>query len=211
MSLWRRGAVVFTTAQLHSSKPGVLEIRDGEDLWQWSPLEIWLNAFSRWTIPQKQFIIMSNYSNTDFYEFYRFKVFKFYLIFRTDVIYNDILVFLSSCSRRNIKDTLKAWNDFKNKWKSVWSNVFWYVKVCIFWNFTQYIIQWGETRMLQKCSSDKFSILFFVSRAPTHHSFTFNLRFSYELKHKIPLSKTAYGIFDFRFRFVFTKVYCFVH
>ena len=32
---------------------------------------------------------MSNYSNTDFYEFYRFKVFKFYLIFRTDVIYNE--------------------------------------------------------------------------------------------------------------------------
>ena len=65
--------------------------------------------------------------------------------------------------------------------------------------------------MLQKFSSDKFSILFFLSRTPTHHSFTFDLRFSYEPKHKISLSKTAYGIFDFRFRFVFTKVYCFVH
>ena len=43
-SLWRRGVVVITTAQLHSSKPehrfctgsnparGVSEIRDGEDL-----------------------------------------------------------------------------------------------------------------------------------------------------------------------------------
>ena len=42
--LWRRGVVVITTAQLHSTKPelrfcagsnpdrGVLEIRDGEDL-----------------------------------------------------------------------------------------------------------------------------------------------------------------------------------
>ena len=60
--------MVITTAQLHSSKPelrfcagsnparGVSEIRDGEDLWQWSRLEIRLNAFRRSTIPQKQFI-----------------------------------------------------------------------------------------------------------------------------------------------------------
>ena len=44
---WRRGVVVITTSQLHSTKPefrfcaasnpahGVSEIRDGEDLWQW--------------------------------------------------------------------------------------------------------------------------------------------------------------------------------
>ena len=44
--------MIIATAQLHSSKPelrfctgsnparGVLEIRDGEDLWQWSRLEI---------------------------------------------------------------------------------------------------------------------------------------------------------------------------
>ena len=48
----RCGVVVITTAQLYSSKPelkfcaglnparGVLKIRDGEDLWQWSRLEI---------------------------------------------------------------------------------------------------------------------------------------------------------------------------
>ena len=30
------------------------------------------------------------------------------------------------------KGTLKAFNDFKNKQKSIWSNVFWYLKVCIF-------------------------------------------------------------------------------
>ena len=29
----------------------------------------------------------------------------------------------------HIRDTLKAFDDFKNKQKSVWSNVFWYVKV----------------------------------------------------------------------------------
>ena len=65
---WHRGIVVITTAQLHSNKPelkfcagskparGVPEIRDGEDLWQWSRLEIRLNAFRRSTIPQKQFM-----------------------------------------------------------------------------------------------------------------------------------------------------------
>ena len=64
------GVVVITTAQLHSTKSklrlcagsnpprGGLEIRDGEDLRQWSRLEIRLNAFRRSTIPQKQFIII---------------------------------------------------------------------------------------------------------------------------------------------------------
>ena len=63
--VWRRGVVVITVAQLHSTKPelrfcagsntarGVSEIRDGEDLLQWSRLEIRLNAFRRSSIPQK--------------------------------------------------------------------------------------------------------------------------------------------------------------
>ena len=113
-----------------------------------------------------------------------------------------------------IKNTLKAFNDFKNKQKSVWSNVFWYVKVCIFWKCIQYTIHWDKTQMLKKFPSDKINgtknALFFLSRAPTHHSFTFNLRFLYELKHKVRLSKTVCGIFHFRFRFVFIKVYIFV-
>ena len=53
----------------------------------------------------------------------------------------------------------------------------------------------------------KNNLLFFLSRAPTHHSFTFNLRFLYELKHKARLFKTVCRIFHFRFRFVFIKVY----
>ena len=68
--MWRRGVVVITTAQLHSAKPklrfcagsnppcSVSEFRDGEDLGQWSRLEIRLKAHCRSTIPQKQFIIM---------------------------------------------------------------------------------------------------------------------------------------------------------
>ena len=70
-NLWRRGAVVISTAQLHSTKlelrfcicsnPGcsVWEIRDGEDLRQWSRLEIRLNAFRWSTIPQKYFSYFS--------------------------------------------------------------------------------------------------------------------------------------------------------
>ena len=65
-----KSVVVITTAQLYSTKPelrfctgsnparGVSGIRDGEDLWQWSRLEIRLNVFRRSTIPQKQFIII---------------------------------------------------------------------------------------------------------------------------------------------------------
>ena len=68
--------------------------------------------------------------------------------------------------------------------------------------------------MLKKFPSDKIDgtkdALCSLSRAPTHHSFTFNLRFLYELKHKVCLSKTVCGIFQFRFRFVFVKAYIFV-
>ena len=68
--------------------------------------------------------------------------------------------------------------------------------------------------MLKKVSSDKINdtmkALFFLSRAPTHHSFTFNLRFLYQLKHKIRLSKTVCWIFHFQFRYVSVKVYIFV-
>ena len=61
---------VITTAQLHSTRPefrlctgshsarSVSTIRHGEDLWQWSRLEISLNVFRRLTLPQKQFIII---------------------------------------------------------------------------------------------------------------------------------------------------------
>ena len=54
------------------------------------------------------------------------------------------------------------------------------------------------------------NVLLFLSQAPTHPSFTFNLRFLYELKHKVRPSKTVCGIFHCRIRFVFIKVYIFV-
>ena len=68
--------------------------------------------------------------------------------------------------------------------------------------------------MLQKFSSDKINgtknALFFLSRAPAHNSFTFNLRFLCELKYKVRLYKTVCGLFHFLFRFVFIKFYIFV-
>ena len=68
--------------------------------------------------------------------------------------------------------------------------------------------------MLKKFPSDKINrtknALIFLSRAPTHHSFTFNLRFLYELNHKVRLSKTVCRVFHFRLRFGFIKVYIFI-
>ena len=67
--------------------------------------------------------------------------------------------------------------------------------------------------MLKKILSDKINgtknALFFLSRAPTDHSFTFNLQFLYELKHKVRLSKTVWDLHS-RFRFVNIRVYIFV-
>ena len=68
--------------------------------------------------------------------------------------------------------------------------------------------------MLKKFPSDKINgaknTLFFLSRAPTQYSFTFNLRFLYELKQKVLFFKTVSAILHFRFRLVFIKVYIFV-
>ena len=60
--------------------------------------------------------------------------------------------------------------------------------------------------MLKKNPLDEINgtkhALFFISRAPTNHSFTFNLRFLYELKHKFRLSKTVWDFpFSIPFRF----------
>ena len=67
--------------------------------------------------------------------------------------------------------------------------------------------------MLKKFPSDKIDATknaFFFSQAPIYHSSTFNLRFLYELKRKVRLSKTVSRIFHFRSCFVFIKVYIFV-
>ena len=68
-----------------------------------------------------------------------------------------------------------------------------YLKVYIFWRFIQYIIHWDKTNF----------------RDVKLISSTFNSQFLYELQHKVRLSKGVFGIFHFRFRFVFIKVYVF--
>ena len=73
---WRCGVVVITTAQLHSTKPevrfcagsnparGMSEIHDGEDLLQWSRLEIRLNAFRRSTYVGQTFAFAFYYTKS---------------------------------------------------------------------------------------------------------------------------------------------------
>ena len=78
----------------------------------------------------------------------------------------------------------------------------------------QYTIHRDKTQMLKKFSSARISriknALLFLSGALNHRNFTFNLRFLYELKQKVCLSKTVCGIFPFQFHFVFIKVYILV-
>ena len=111
---------------------------------------------------------------------------------------------------------MKAFNNFKSK--SVRSNAFFICKSI----YGQYIYSESLFNALyieiRKCSktflSDKIdgtkNVLVFLSRAPIHHSFTFNLRFFYELTHKDQLSKTVRGVFYFRFPLVYINVYIFV-
>ena len=72
--------------------------------------------------------------------------------------------------------------------------------------------------MLKKFPSDKINdakiALSFLSRAPTHHSFTFNSRFLYELKHMVRLSGMCVGFYHFnsvlfllKFIFLFNKTH----
>ena len=79
--------------------------------------------------------------------------------------------------------------------KGVWRNVFWYVKICIFWKCIQYTIQSHKTKIFKKFLLDNINgtknDLFSLLRDPTHHSFFFNLWFLYQLKHNVCLSNTV--------------------
>ena len=123
---------------------------------------------------------------------------------------------LSRCPWYWLKDTLKAFNDFKKKQQKCKKWCFLICKSkCILKVYSiQKTIHWDRIQILKKFLSDKINgtinALFFLSQAPTHHSFTFNFPFLYELKHKVRLSKTGCEIFYFRFLFDFIKVYIFV-
>ena len=95
--------------------------------------------------------------------------------------------------------------------KSIWRNSFWYViyyeslvnKLHIVMKHKGEKIFFGQNKVYKK-------LTLFFSWARTHHSFTFDSRFLYELKHKPRLFKTVCSIFHSQFRFVFIKVYIFV-
>ena len=70
--------------------------------------------------------------------------------------------------------------------------------------------------MSKKYPSNKINVtknaIFFLSQAPTDHSFTFNSQFLYELKHNFPLSKKSVRFCTFhlvsrllKFIFLFNK------
>ena len=77
------------------------------------------------------------------------------------------------------KDTLKAFDDFKNKQKKFMNWKF------IYWKFIQFTILWDKTQMFKKFPSGKINNtkneLFFLLRAPNYQAFTFNSPFSYKL------------------------------
>ena len=95
------------------------------------------------------------------------------------------------------KDTLKAFNEFKNMQKSIWT----YVYMCFLISesiYIQYTVSWDNTQMLKKINSTK-NVLLFLLQAPTHHSVTFNMWSLYKLKRNFRLTKTVCEIFHFRF------------
>ena len=63
----------------------------------------------------------------------------------------------SSSKCTDFKETPKAFNNFRNKQNGEWSNVFWYVKTCLFWKCIQYTIYRDKTQMLKKITSKKIN------------------------------------------------------
>ena len=118
----------------------------------------------------------------------------------------------------DVKDTLKAFYNFKNKQKAFDLFIYlfpWYVKVYMY-----YANLFNTLYIEIKCKCYKNSIgqnkctkisLFFM-RAPTHDSFISNSQFLYKLKQKVHLSARRCGIFHFKslsfilkFTFLFNK------
>ena len=100
----------------------------------------------------------------------------------------------------------------KTSKKSVWSNVFWYVKVCIFWKCIQHTIHWDKTQMLKTFPSEKINgtqtafFFFYELQLITVLFLICNSYMSWSTRF---VSKSVCGIFHFRFRFVFIKAYIF--
>ena len=97
-------------------------------------------------------------------------------------------IFLQGCT--------KGFSQFEvMQHKSIWNNAFWYAKVYIFWKFIQYPMHWDKIHVKKNSFRQKNpskNAVFLLPQAPTHHSFTINLQFLHELKHKVPLSNSVW-------------------
>ena len=123
-------------------------------------------------------------------------------------------IWISLGTNFQLMDTLKAFDDFKNKQKGVGSNVFWYVKVCHSETVFNILYTCHKTQMLKKIPSDKIKMPSFFFREPqlitillliydSYVSFTLCVGISnfdsvfFLLKFIFLLNKTR-GLFDFK-------------
>ena len=95
-----------------------------------------------------------------------------------DSRFSEVLLFGGSSFNTTKNTSFKIhwrYSTIETSNKSVWSNVFWYVKVWINWKCVQYTIHWDKTQILKKIPLDKIystkNTLFFLLQSPTHHSF----------------------------------------
>ena len=104
----------------------------------------------KWLVPQS---IFRGYNLTNLAREKHFKFTTNYDGFRLKNSREDF-----SKQKERLPNILKAFDDLKNKQKSAWSNIFWYLKICIFWKCIQYTIHWDKTHML---NGTKTALFFF--------------------------------------------------
>ena len=75
---------------------------------------------------------------------------KNHLIAKIKPAFELLICFLSFIKIPFLRKQWRLLTILKNKQKSVWSNVFWYVKVRIFRKCIQYVIQWDKAQMLKR-------------------------------------------------------------
>ena len=81
-----------------------------------------------------------------------------YALWHGKTIRSKILTFFGSSSKLPyLKIQWRLSTILETSNKSVWSNIFWYVKICIFWKCIQYNIHWDNTQVLKKFPLDKIS------------------------------------------------------
>ena len=129
------------------STPWKHQKTDGEDLWQWSLLEIRLNFFRQSAIPQKQFIIII-----------------FIIIIIIIIIINHhlsspstllIIIPLAAIAINNVGQLINSSVEY---WKwNVWTYVFFVFFTFGFWNFVSFIIPEDDYKSRSVWSMERFA------------------------------------------------------